>query len=178
MVERQLRALLDGGRVKRMHVMDVLQSQTVAEHTFGVVCVLMLITPKEEGTLRLFTAAMVHDVSEREFGDVPGHAKREPDVRSAYERLEEKWARDIGFHYQLSLEQKTLLELADRLEFMAFCVRERQMGNTLVKVPYSRAFGWVDNILKHAPDIEKYGYNAVNVFNMIHSWWRATGEEN
>lgn len=176
MMDRQLKTLLDGGRTKRMHVMDVLQQQTVGEHTYGVLAILLLIVPQEHRSGTLMAAALTHDASERDFGDVPGHAKKEPDVASAYARLEDKWARDIGFHVELTLEQKTLLEFADKLEFMAFCVRERQMGNTLVRIPYGRAQGWLENVIATAPGFEKYGFHAVAAYNTVHSWWRSAAE--
>ncbi len=124
--------LRQAGRILRFHTVPTIKTQTVAEHSHGVA---MLLYKMYGDKIRpeLLMAALTHDLAEIETGDVPAHAKRaSADLKVALDAMETVFNHEhsIQFEYELTLEELQLLQIADTLELVEFCLDEIQLGNT------------------------------------------------
>lgn len=134
----------DAGAVKRYHVKRTHRTQTVAEHTFG-----MLMLVKQVGTDSLladgllYEAIMHHDLPELMTGDIPAPIKRvHPELGPLMDIIEQ----DLHPLYQpfsLTAEQGALLKWADRMELVLWCLEEVRLGNTYMKPTVARGLGWI-----------------------------------
>lgn len=136
----------DAGAVTRYHAKRTHRSQTVAEHTFGILMLLKQVmnpTWPPHGLWRIYEAALHHDLPELFTGDVPAPIKRaHPDLGPLMESIEEGLAplyQDFG----LSEEEAALLKWADRMELVLWCLEEYRMGNTYMGDTVRRGMGWI-----------------------------------
>ena len=124
----QVNAVERSARVKRYHTEPTLHIQTVGEHTYGVLWLVLLIEP---GASRdLLVAALGHDTPEFGSGDVPSPSKKDPAVKAAFDAMES----DTMTRLQLETPWITdtearVLKLADNLEGLMFCLSEWRRGN-------------------------------------------------
>lgn len=128
--EHYLRATYVGGAVSRFHTHDTIKPQTVAQHSFGVACLVWLLS-NETATAHELMAALTHDLGERITGDIPSPAKRALNIRAKVGEVEEEVLRRsmMDFGETLTVEQQLRLKLADALDGLAFCTQERMRGN-------------------------------------------------
>jgi 5'-deoxynucleotidase YfbR-like HD superfamily hydrolase len=123
-------ALVKAGRVKRWHTVDTVGTQTVADHTYGVLCTLLYIT---DGTASkdLMLAALQHDIAEGMTGDAPHPFKLKH--REEFDYLEDAAMREINpnatYMGTLTSEEKLLLKIADLLEMGIWATYELVLGN-------------------------------------------------
>lgn len=123
------------GHVRRFHAKTILRDNTVGEHTYGVLWWLRIIVPDEELTKQLLFAALQHDMPEYVTGDIPAPTKRA--CGSAFDKLEESVLVELGVPpAALTPEEETWLKLADIIDGMAFCVRERELGNSTLRTTF------------------------------------------
>ena len=115
----KINAARRAGRVVRFHTHDMIRRENVAEHTFNMMNILMIIT---NGNLsqNLIMAALLHDQGEYVTGDIPSPVKRVLlDVdRGTIDSMESNGVNFI--HHRGSPELTTwehkLLKLADNLD--------------------------------------------------------------
>lgn len=115
----------------RFHTQFLLKPENVAEHTFGLLNILLLLT---DGQVRaeLLVAALQHDMGEYLSGDVPSPVKRSSaEARTAINNIEAIGLRDIYDEPTVGLSdwEYLLLKTADSLDGLFKCYEERQMGN-------------------------------------------------
>ena len=67
--------LRKGAKVKRWHTLTNVKEQTVADHSWGVVSIILDVWPNS--SIALITFALWHDVPEFAIGDIPVTAKWE-----------------------------------------------------------------------------------------------------
>lgn len=112
---------LDMGQVKRWHTVKGL-NQTTAEHSWGVALFLTLYHPHPPA--RLLRAAILHDLHESEFGDIPSHIKDKYAALVYMEEAEEQlFFRKHGIdnpYEDLNDEELKWLKLADMCEAVSF----------------------------------------------------------
>ncbi len=115
--------ILDAGRVRRFHTVPSHPHQTVAEHSWGVVMILLYIYPG--ATAAAIVHALSHDIGERATGDVPAHAKwRNQDLKDALHDVEQKELCRLGFDATgLPLSEQAAVKCADLLDLLLFCRR-------------------------------------------------------
>lgn len=138
---KRLKLLRAAARVRRMHVMPPLHHQTVGEHTFGVLSILVTITANV--TPQLWRAALFHDATEARLGDVPAPAKWDNvPLRHGYQLA------DRALMEEFELEEKNLTDLehrllhfADLMELAMFALEECQDGNVKMAGVFDRAIG-------------------------------------
>lgn len=127
----RLRLMRSAARVARFHTVPTLRSQSVGEHTFGVIAILMEVYDDEVGgLLEVIQAAMRHDVPETITGDVPAPAKwMYPQLENALRGAEF----DIDKKYELTNiltpKQIELIKFADLMELVIYSLEEVDMGN-------------------------------------------------
>lgn len=125
------------GRVTRYHAQTLLRSESVAEHTFGLVNLLMIMSG---GQIRaeLLLAAMAHDMGEYVTGDIPSPVKRamDPDTRDVIRAMEDVamvTIHDNGGLWKISDWEYLLLKTADNLDGLLKCIEEKRMGNYTIE---------------------------------------------
>lgn len=113
------RAVLRTGATIRYHAQPEIPVQTVAEHAWGVAALLVRWF-KEDLTVNLLAAAVVHDSGECDVGDIPSPTKKKfPELRKELAKLEHARMAKLGladYEGQLSRHEYALLKLCDMLE--------------------------------------------------------------
>lgn len=124
------------GRVQRYHQHTLLKSENVAEHTFGLINTLMIMTDRQI-TPRLLMAAIAHDMGEYVSGDIPSPIKHGlgKEFKDEMNRIEDKAMHDIhGKDWEeLTPWEYLLLKTADNLDGLFKCIEERCMGNYTIE---------------------------------------------
>src|SRR6185295_11629056 len=84
---KRLVAIRTGGATERCHGIRHHGSYSVAQHTWGVLCLLYVLWP--EDFARLAPAVMFHDVPEAWVGDIPAPTKKyNSSVKRACDEME------------------------------------------------------------------------------------------
>lgn len=132
----KLKLMRTGARVQRMHTMPGHHMQTVGEHTFGVIAIILIITesypsPYKDGKLlALIKAAMYHDVAEAITGDVPATVKwRHILLDDALKEVERRVDLEFGLSVGLTEHEHSLLKYADIMELAMYSIEECDSGN-------------------------------------------------
>lgn len=147
-----------GGRTLRCHTQPMLQSQTVAAHSYGVAWWCYLLAGEGCGA-DLIMAALAHDMAEHETGDVPSPTKEALGIRGLLDSYEERLMRGACLPiFDLEPDSKRILKLADSLELMQHCVRERQYGNRHdeIALMFNKVRRYADTLLQDAIDHEAF----------------------
>ena len=134
----QLQALYNGGAVQRFHTVRTVQRQTVADHSWGVASLLLLIT-NGNASRDLLAAALHHDLGEQWTGDVPSPTKRYATIGVQLAALEREQRLRAGLQeFKLSPAEEQLLDFTDNLDGMLFCLEEFKLGNRNAQLWFSR----------------------------------------
>lgn len=126
------------GRVNRYHGQYLSRPENVAEHTFGVLSILAIMTNGQIGH-DLMLNALFHDGGEYISGDIPSPVKGAiPGLRAAANAME-KVGTDatIGQLPELTEWEYKLLKVADNLDGLMKCTEERDLGNYTISEPYA-----------------------------------------
>jgi 5'-deoxynucleotidase YfbR-like HD superfamily hydrolase len=121
------------GNVTRYHTSQLLQKETVAQHTFNMINILMVVTDRQI-TANLLMAVVTHDMGEYKTGDIPSPVKKlSPEFREHCNAIEDKAMREVhvGFFPELTEWEYRLLKFADNLDGLMKITEERRMGNKL-----------------------------------------------
>lgn len=160
----QLDFIINGGETRRYHTWPVIRQQRVDEHSFHVAMLVSMIALDADGvdkspkglTVPLLMAALVHDLAEHKFGDMPAPTKRAigeeigvPDFRAQYGAMEERALQQQGLDWEhlLSPTQRRWLKLADAMQGALYCIRERQMGNRLIGPVFDNFRQYIRDVL-------------------------------
>ena len=149
-----LSLILAGAEVTRFHTVPGLRPETVGHHTFVALWIAQLCCRHAGGaSASLMLALLVHDVPEGITGDVPSPTKRALlATADALDNYEADICRAFGLPLvALTAIEQWVLKLADNMAGMAYCLRERAMGNTLVEVSYSRYRAYTQTLVNEAP---------------------------
>lgn len=143
------------GRVMRWHRQETIRQQSVGEHTYGVLWLVLLLTDFG-ASADLLKAALAHDMPEHVTGDMPAPTKRLPGVTAALDVLERKVMDGLGLLHlhpeNLPPIESEVLSWADGLEGLMFCSREMDMGNTLIRESFVNYSEYLTALAKHAPN--------------------------
>lgn len=114
-------------KVQRCHVIPHHGSYSVAEHSWGVAMLMLLLWP--EDFPRLAGACLCHDVPEGWLGDAPGNVKGDEDIE-----LETTILEQLGLPGTAALTQqdRDKLRACDNLELYVWCKEQLAGGNTCV----------------------------------------------
>lgn len=132
-------------RVTRKHTMVNIRAENTAEHSWGVLHLLLMLYPSVP--VRVIYAAQYHDFGEMATGDMPGNVRwANPDLGALLERLENDFSQELlpPHIYEQILqtrpEEWLLIEICDRMEFCIGEARERRMGNRFAMIYFERSF--------------------------------------
>lgn len=134
----QLKFVRDGAHTIRYHTVPRIEQERVGQHSFGVGWLLWLLT---NGTVSaaLLMHAKAHDVPEWQYGDIPSPTKAALGIREVVAAHEASLLQGVGIVLPpLSVAEEQLLRLADVMDGMLSCVRERAMGNKLILGCYTK----------------------------------------
>jgi len=133
----QLEFIFNGAAVLRYHTTPPIRPQTDGAHSFGVAWLVWMLT---EGTCsrELILAALAHDLAEHQTGDLSAMAKRFGDIGTQLDQLEKAHLATVGLDFSLSPEEQNVLQLADKIEGMMFCISERRLGNQDAELWFNR----------------------------------------
>jgi 5'-deoxynucleotidase YfbR-like HD superfamily hydrolase len=125
----KIKAARKAGRVMRYHNREVFRPEDVAQHTFNMMNLIMIMT---EGTAsqNLLKAALLHDQGEYVTGDIPSPVKRLINS-SELGTMELSGVNFIHRHGVPLLTdwQQEILKLADNLDGLLRCTEEVGRGN-------------------------------------------------
>src|SRR5579859_4805294 len=122
-----------GAETERFHTVPTLRNETVGHHSFGVAWFCWLLTPNNQPSRDLLLAAMAHDLPEWKTGDIPAPSKRHLKIRDQVQAMEEELMKELKLPLPVLSElERRLLAMADIMDGLMACVRERQMGNRLI----------------------------------------------
>lgn len=124
-LEEVVTYVIRAGRVRRWHTQDdVNVHQTIGEHTFGVLALLLQYHPNP--TVPMIKAALYHDVPERFTGDTPATTKWYSDkIRRELDGLEQEVLHKMGLLQGLSVAQWKWIKACDFLELLMFVFPRR-----------------------------------------------------
>lgn len=139
---KRLKLMRKAARVLRMHTMPTQNPQSVGEHTFGLMCILMEITDDPEVMPRidrgmLLEVALHHDAQEALTGDCPAPTKwRHMELQGALDMVEERINKEFELTGKsvLSKFEQGLLKYADLMELAMFSIEEIETGDTRMAV--------------------------------------------
>lgn len=118
------------GRVIRYHTTPTLVREDIAQHTFNVMNLLMVLTEGAPSP-NLMRYALLHDQGEYVTGDIPSTVKRS--VSSIKKVLDDMEASAIPFALpELSDWEYRIFKTADNLDGLIKCMEEVRMGNHIM----------------------------------------------
>lgn len=136
------------GNIIRSHTNAQHGQKTVAEHTYNLVNIILLLHPAP--SMNLVKAAMWHDVPERFTGDLPSPIKQlNPDLGETLHKIEHGIVKSFGLEVPLNADEKKWLKAADRLEYLLWAQEQIEMGNSTVEHAINYAHKW---LVENAPN--------------------------
>lgn len=120
------------GMVERFHNIPTITRDTIGEHTYGVLWLVVLLSEPKLPSSQLFLAALAHDTPEVNWGDITAPTKRILEISRDYKALEAITYRALGLKFDLTEEEEHILKLADYMDGMLHCCYERGLGNQMV----------------------------------------------
>lgn len=136
--------------VNRFHTDRVLHQQTLAEHQYNVVNLLLYLT-SGEASKELILAGLHHDLPEILVGDTPAPIKIEtPALKAALDAAEVPIKKTHGFNYPLSDDERQLLKFADMVDAVWFALEECTAGNTTMYNVVLRGTMYLKNLVPHS----------------------------
>lgn len=127
-MRKTLEFIVSGSDVTRFHTVITHVRETVGHHSHGVAMLVLMMNPHASGSL--LRAALMHDLSEHQTGDIPSPAKREYNIGEQVSELERRLMLQAGIEYpELTPEEYRTLKLADIAQGALFCMREMSLGN-------------------------------------------------
>lgn len=149
------------GLVKRYHTWETLMVQSVAEHSWQVMRILLAIYP---GAPRhMLVHCMTHDIGEAVAGDMPYPIKLVyPALRQVCDEAEamthdvmsNTWG--VPARKELPAVEKSIFKLAEFMEMWEYGLHEVELGNHIAKLICTRTQPGIVKYLKEVPeDIER-----------------------
>lgn len=153
--QRRLQMIERSAVVKRYHTEPTSRTQTVGEHTYGVVWLTALMSQELDVpiTVELLMGALAHDAAEHAVGDVPSPTKRDPAVRAAFDLAEAMHMDSLGLEdvANPTPELAAVIKLADIMEGIMFCTAEVRRGNADMKLSLRNYVAYAEQQPKLGP---------------------------
>lgn len=137
MTYRSIELARRAGRVTRYHGQYLMRPENVAEHTFGVLNILAIMTDGQISS-NLLLNALYHDGGEYISGDMFSPVKKQvPGLREVCNAMEKQGTdATIGKLPELTEWEHKLLKVADNLDGLIKCTEEYRMGNYTIGETY------------------------------------------
>lgn len=157
-----------GGGVQRMHTIPTLAPQNVAAHSFGVAWWCWLLSHDNQPSVDLLMAALQHDLPEQVTGDIPSPAKSLLNINSAILDMEfdlNSAAELPPFEKLISESELRVLKMADTLELMQHCIREKQLGSRCPQL-----LDMFKNIKRYAMGLSRTNFESKIIVFLADKW--------
>lgn len=164
MIDETLDFIRNGGALVRYHTVQVLQRQTIAEHSFHVAMLVWWLqtAPNPTDFGMMLMAGLTHDLAEHKVGDLPAPVKRslpgftdDVSFRDHWDGMEQSLLEPHELHFMKKMgggrETQRILKLADAAEGCLYCCREREMGNRLITECYKNFHEYVSGLVTDRP---------------------------
>lgn len=148
------------GQIQRYHTWPTIRKQSVGEHTWQAMRIMMTI---DVGmcTTRLMHYAMLHDVGEMA-GDLPFPSKRNsPQLAAGMEMAESMVRENMMTRWgqpalpALSDTERTFFKMCENLEMWEFGLQERNLGNRYgTIVAHRMLIAAMEQMEKLSPDLQ------------------------
>lgn len=133
---QQIIAMREGGGVKRHHTYKISGEDTVGNHTFNMLNLLLALNPEPSGNL--IKAVLWHDIAERFVGDTPSPVKKAyPAIKAALKQAESDIDDKLGIKVQLSKEEDAWLHGVDKVEYYLWLHEQPQTPTIQAKISSS-----------------------------------------
>lgn len=144
--ERWLYFLMEGQMVERFHSRPFLKPITDGQHQHGVAMLCWYLT---DGmcSANLLMAALTHDQAEQGASDVSYPTKQALNLSRQLQDFEDELLAANGMLFTIDEAEHRVLKLADAMEGMLECCRERFYGNKYVCLAMDR---WLVNVYKQS----------------------------
>lgn len=167
--------IFKGGASKRFHTCRTIKEQDIAAHSFGVAWFCELITGGQ-ASKGLIMAALTHDLAEHHVGDMPAPAKRGLGIKDMFDKFEHEKlvAAGLGDYMCLVPSERAVLNAADALDGMKFCLSERALGNRCLDHVFRNFTEYVAGACTslEALGFQSYCARASELINDITSEWK------
>jgi len=137
-----------GGETERMHTVPHINGYSVAQHSYGVVSLLLILHPNPP--LELIRTALWHDTSEHYTGDVPAHAKWDfPELKAAIDSAERSLSKHMGMgeEFLLTKDEQHWLKSCDLMELWLWSRNQIRLGNTRARIVMERIETFFGNLV-------------------------------
>lgn len=132
------------GKVTRFHTWERLREQSIAEHTWQLIRIVLAIWP--DAPREVLVEVMFHDVGERVSGDAPYPTKAEsPALKTEMDRLENAgrlgmtpWG--VVAHKPLDADAHAIVKMAEFIEMWEYALDEVALGNANCVVIRDRCY--------------------------------------
>ena len=174
-IKERIQFAHEGGLVTRFHTRMGILRNTNAQHQHGVILLVFFLSDGMPSSNLLMMAA-THDLAEQASGDMPAPFKWEmgPEFSAKFEKLETDTLSKYDLLFPLTLEERRILDLADRLDGILWCCDERAMGNRKVNFSVRR---WKDYIRRTFPDDTLSPLEAEVIHAVYTTWEECCGQE-
>ena len=140
---------------RRFHTHNVLRQETLGHHSHGVAVLLHILRP--DASKELLVAALLHDLAEGEFGDLPGPTKRLLGIREQVAALEARELLDNDLPMPpLTTEETAALKFADAAHGSLYCLEELRRGNVDLRKPLRNFVSWLRPVLDSELELTFY----------------------
>jgi 5'-deoxynucleotidase YfbR-like HD superfamily hydrolase len=154
MLKINIKMAREAGAVRRYHAVRTIKEESVAEHSFNVVNLILILT-EGAASRALILAGLTHDMGEYATGDIPSQVKKAlpEDVRWDIQKLETDAVLRIHPNLTggLSADEEYLLHLCDNLDGLLKCIDELKMGNQHIIPVGERYTGYLQDLIEHEP---------------------------
>lgn len=158
----------EGGEVRRCHTQRIIGEYDVAQHCYGMLCILRILEPKP--SIDLIWAILAHDSPERLIGDIPRPAKWAGVVNEErIASLENEILKDVGLDYKLTPEENSWLEGLDIVELWLWTLDQDNLGNKNILIMKNRIEQYILKTWRKMPPqlITFFNYVRANGWNKL-----------
>jgi len=141
-----------GGKITRFHTCHTIQNETVATHTYNLMCLVDIVCEGNPGP-NLLRGAMYHDQAEQITGDIPATMKwASPNICCEVDEWE-CWFESYYQHFlypnpshRMSLQEYSILKYCDMLELFLFVYTEKILGNRSLDNVFQAASNYIEQL--------------------------------
>jgi hypothetical protein len=132
----------DAADVKRYHTQRTIREQTVGQHSFNMLTLLMQVAP--DARKEVMTAIIHHDLPELMTGDIPAPIKRlHTELAVLLEEIEDGLAPLAYDCTNMTPQEMRLIKWCDTTELVMWSLEERSMGNKCVESVIHKGMTWL-----------------------------------
>lgn len=155
MLLHQIKLAREAGIIKRYHQVRIIHPETVAEHSFNLVNLMIMLT---EGKVsrNCIINGLLHDMGEWAVGDIPSNIKRllSKEAKDLIATKEEEAIAKVQPSVAMLActdDERHLIDLCDKLDGLLKCTEELKMGNQHIIPVGERYVGYIQDAIEHDP---------------------------